>query len=118
MQNFHDTHTKVVQVTNDGRMTVLRKHVKTSPLSGEKIKLSDISLNVMRHSHKCHETVVRMKMKIGYIRKKVVRHSHECRTTVSRQSRNYRTTVTRYTFKIRPKCANLSHKCLFNETAT
>ena len=48
-----------------------------------------------------------LKMKIRYIRGKVVRHSHDCRATISR-----------FFFKIRPKFANLSHKCLFNETAT
>ena len=34
-----------------------------------------------------------------------------------RHSRDSRATITRYIFKIRPKFANLSHKCLFNETA-
>ena len=58
---------------------------KTSRLSGEKIKLSDIRTNGVRHSHECRATVVRI--------------------------------VARYIFKIRPKFANLSHKCLFNETA-
>ena len=32
---------------------------KTSRLSGEKIKLSDIRTNVARHSHECHATVIR-----------------------------------------------------------
>ena len=58
---------------------------KTSRLSGEKIKLSDIRTNGVRHSHECRATVVRI--------------------------------VSRYIFKIRPKFANLSHKCLCNETA-
>ena len=44
--------------------------------------------NVVRHSHECRVTVVRIKMKISYIRGKVVRHSHECRATVARQSRD------------------------------
>ena len=86
----------LVRVSHDGRATVLSKHAKTSRLSGEKIKLSDIGTTVVRHSHECRATVVRIKMKIRYIRGKVVR----------------------YIFKIRPKIANLSHKCLFNETAT
>ena len=33
---------------------------KTSRLSGQKIKLSDIRMNVARHSHECHATVVRI----------------------------------------------------------
>ena len=33
---------------------------KTSRLSGEKIKLSDIRTNVARHSHECRATVVRI----------------------------------------------------------
>ena len=93
-----------MQVSYDGRATVLRKHTNTSRLSDEKIKLSDIHTNVVRHSHECHATVVRMK--ISYIGGKVVRHSHECRATVAR-----------YIFKIRQKFGSLSHKCLFNETA-
>ena len=39
MRNFRDTRTNVVQVSHDGRATVLRQHAKTSRLSGEKIKL-------------------------------------------------------------------------------
>ena len=66
---------------------------KTSRLSGEKIKLSDIRTNVARHSHECRATVVRIKMKISYIRGKVVRHSHECRATVVRQSCDSRATI-------------------------
>ena len=50
---------------------------KSSRLSGDKIKLSDIRTNVVRHSHECRATVVRIKMKINYIRGKVARHSHE-----------------------------------------
>ena len=108
----------LVPVSYDGRATVLRKHANTSRLSGEKIKLSEIRTNVVRHSHECRATVVRMKMKISYIRGKVVRHSQECLATIVRESRDYPTTVVRYVFKIRPKFANFSHKCQFNETAT
>ena len=86
MQNFHDTRTNVVLVSQDGRATVLRQHAKNSRLSGEKIKLSVIRSNVVRHSHECRATVVQIKMKIRYICGKVVRHSHECRATVVRQS--------------------------------
>ena len=50
--------------------------------------VSDIRTNVVRHSHECRATVVRIKMEISYIRGKVVRHSHECRATVVRQSRD------------------------------
>ena len=86
----------LVRMSCKCRTTVLRKHAKTLRLSGEKIKLSDIRTNVVRHSHEFHATVIRIKMKISYIRGKVVR----------------------YIFKIRLKFANLSHKCLLNETAT
>ena len=115
MQNFCDTSKNVVQVSHDGRATVLRKHANTSRLSGEKIKLSDINV---QHSHNCRATVVQIKMKISYICEKVVRHSHECRKTVMRQLGDYRATVARYIFKIRLKFANLLHKCLFSETTT
>ena len=118
MQNFHDTHTNVMRVLYEGRATVLRKHANTSRLSGEKIKQSDIRANVVRHSHKCRATVVRMKMKISYILGNVVIHSHECLATVVQQSCDSCATVMRYILKVRPKFANLSHKCSFNETAT
>ena len=100
MRNFRDTRTNVVRVSHDGRTTVLRQNAKTSRLSGEKIKPSDILTNVVRHSHECRTTVVRIKMKISYIRGKVVRHSHECRATVVRQSLDYCATVARYIFKL------------------
>ena len=78
----------LVRMSCECRTTVarqsLRKHAKTSRLSGEKIKLSDIRMNVVLHSHECRATVVRIKMKISCIRGKVVRHSHECRGTVVR----------------------------------
>ena len=45
-------------------------------------------------------------------------HSRESRETLSRMSRDCRATVARYIIKIRPKFANLSHKCPFNENAT
>ena len=41
-------------------------------------------------------------------------HSRESRETLFRMSRDCRATVARYIFKIRPKFANLSHKCPFN----
>ena len=88
MRNFRDIRKKVVRVSCDGHATVLRKHANTLRLSGEKIKLSYIRTNVVRHSHECRATVIRMKMKISYIRGKVVIHSHECRATVARQSRD------------------------------
>ena len=109
MRNSRDTRTNVVRVCHDGRATVLRQHAKNSRLSGEKIKLSVIRTNVVRHSHKCRATVIRNENTI---------HSRESRETISRMSRDYRATVVRNIFKIRPKFANLSHKCLFNETAT
>ena len=78
-----------------------------------------------RHLYECRATLARMSRDCRtnlnekcYIRGKVVRHSHECCATVVRQSRDCRATVARYVFKIRPKFANLSHKCLFNEITT
>ena len=118
MRNFRDTRMNVARVSYDGRATVLRKHANTSRLCSEKIKLSNIRTNVIRHSHECLATVVRTKMKKSYIRGKVVIHSHECLANVVRQSRDYRAIVARYIFKLRPKFAKLSHKCPFNETAT
>ena len=88
MRNFRDTRSNVVRVSHDGRETVLRKHAKTSRLSGEKIKLSDIRTNVVRHLHECCATVIRIKMKISYIGWKVVRHSHECCATFAQQSQD------------------------------
>ena len=102
MQNFFDTHTNVVQVSYDGHVTVLRKHANTSQLSGERIKLRFIRTNVLRHSHKCVATVIRMKMKISYICRKVVKRYHEFPATVVRQLGDYSATVARYIFKIRP----------------
>ena len=78
--------TNVVQVSYDGRATVLRKHANTLRLSGEKIKLSNIRTNVVRHAHECLTTVVRMK--ISYIRGIVAIYSQECRATVLRLSRD------------------------------
>ena len=111
VRNFRDTRTNVVRVSHDGRATVLIQHAKNSRLFGEKIKLSDIGTNVVRHSHECRATVVRIKNE-----NKI--HSRESRETLSRMSCDSRATIARYIFKIRPKFANLSHKCLFNETAT
>ena len=99
----------LVRLSYDSRAIVLRKHANTSQLSGEKIKLSDIHTNVVRHSHECLATVVRMKMKLKL-------NSWERRETISRML-HYRATVSRYMFKIRHKFANLSHKCPFNDTA-
>ena len=76
---------------------------KTSQLSGEKIKLSDIRTNVVQHLHEYCATVVRIKIK---------------KATFPGKSCDYCMTVARFIFKIRPKFVNLSHKCLFNETAT
>ena len=59
MQNFRDTGTNVVRVPHDDGTAVLRQHVKTSQLSGEKVKLSDIHTNTVRHAQECRATVVR-----------------------------------------------------------
>ena len=72
----------------------------------------------MRHSYECHATLARMSRDCRTNLNENKLHSRESRETLSRMSRDYRTTVARYIFKIRPKFANLSQKCLFNETAT
>ena len=66
--------------------------------TGEKIKLRDIRINVVRHSHECLATVLRMKIKLKV-------HSWELHETLSKCC----ATVTKYVFKIRPDFTNLSH---------
>ena len=55
---------KVSRHSYECRASVARRSrdslAKTSRLSGEKIKLSDIRTNVARHSHECRATVVRI----------------------------------------------------------
>ena len=55
---------KFSQHSYECRVSVARRSrdslAKTSRLSGEKIKLSDIRTNVARHSHECRATVVRI----------------------------------------------------------
>ena len=54
----------LVRMSRECCTTVARRSrdglAKTSRLSGEKIKLSDIRTNVARHSHECRATVVRI----------------------------------------------------------
>ena len=76
MRKFRDSRTIVVRMPYDSRTIVARQ---SSRLSGEKIKLSDIRANVVRHSHECLATVVRMKMKLH-----VKLRSWERRETISR----------------------------------
>ena len=54
-----------------------------SLLSGEKIKLSDIQTNVVRHSNECLATIIGVKMKLSYI-------CHKCLATVMRLSHDSR----------------------------
>ena len=65
----------------DSRATVLATICREN-------KISDIRTNVVRHSHECLATVVRMKMKLKL-------HSWERRETISRISRDCHTTVAR-----------------------
>ena len=95
----------VARLSCDGRVTFVR----VSRTCRREI-LAIYNAKFSQHSCECCPTVVRIKMKISYIRRKVVR----ILTNVARLSH----TVARFIFKIRPKFANLSHKCLFNETAT
>ena len=74
-----------------------------------------------RHSYECRATLARMSHDCCTNLNENKLHSRESRETLSRMSRDScegRATVARYIFKIRPKFANLSQKCLFNETAT
>ena len=79
-----------------------------------------------RHSYECRATLARMsrdcrtnlnenKLHSRESHETLSRMSRDCRATVARLSRD---TVARYIFKIRPKFANLSQKCIFIETAT
>ena len=82
-----------------------------------------------RHSYECRATLARMSrdyrtnlnenmLHSRESRETLSRMSRDCRTNVARLSHDSRATIARYIFKIRPKFANLSQKCLFNETAT
>ena len=71
-----------------------------------------------RHSYECRATLARMSRDCRTNLNENKLHSRESRETLSRMSRDCRATVVRYIFKIRPKFANLSQKCIFNETAT
>ena len=84
MRNFCDTRVIIVRLSYDG-LEKTWEHLAT--IWREKIKLSDICSNVVRHFHECLATVIRIK--ISYIRGNVVRNSHECLATV---------TVARYIF--------------------
>ena len=102
---------KFLQHSYECRVSVARRSrdslAKTSQLSGEKIKLSDIHRNVARHSHECRTNLNENKL-----------HSRESRETLSRMSRDSRSTIATVDSRVRQKFADLSHKCLLNETAT
>ena len=51
----------LIRLSHECRTIVAQQ---SSQLSGEKIKLSDIRTNVVRHSHECLATVVQMKTKL------------------------------------------------------
>ena len=113
MRKFRETRSNVVLMSYDSLARVLTNHANNSRLSAEKIKLSNIPMNVVIHYQECIATVVRMKinlsylgiltnvsqlsyeckMKLNYIRENVVRHSHECLATVVRVSRYYHATL-------------------------
>ena len=76
----------LARMSYDSHAAVLRKHANISRLSGEKIKLSDIRTNIVRHFHECLATVMQMKIKIKL-------NSWESRETLSRMSRDCLTTV-------------------------
>ena len=60
MQQFRDTRTTVVQQSWENMRTTCDYNLR---LSGEKIKLSDIGMDVVRHFHKCLATV---KLKLSH----------------------------------------------------
>ena len=70
-----------------------------------------------RHSYECRATLARISRDCRTNLNENMLHSRESRETLS-LSHDSRATIARYIFKIRPKFANLSQKCLFNETAT
>ena len=101
---------------------------KTSRLSGEKIKLSNICT---QHSHECCATVVRIKTKISYIRAKVVRHSNAGCETVAQLSRDIFSKLDQnsricrinvYSMKLQPESCvyivNLCHEIVANYSRT
>ena len=75
------------------RTTVLTKHEKTSRLSGEKIKLSDIHTNVVRQLHECRATRTNEnenKLHSWESHETFLRMSHDCCATVARLSHDSR----------------------------
>ena len=87
---------------------------KTSRLSGEKIKLSDIRTNVARHSHECRATLARMSRDCRTNLNENMLHSRESRETLSRMSRDCRTTVARLSRDIFSKLDRNSRICRKN----
>ena len=49
VRNIRNTRTNAVRMSYDSCATVVRKHANISRLSGDKIKVSGISMNVVRH---------------------------------------------------------------------
>ena len=92
----------LVRMSYDCSGTVLKKTCEH--LATIWRKLSDIHTNVVRPLTNVSQLSYKLEMKIEL-------HSWERRE-------NYRATVARYNFKIRPKFANLLHKYPFNDTAT
>ena len=107
-------------MSQDCRVTVVQQsydvHASVANMSPRNFgeftmrKFRDSRTIVARMQYNSRATVVRMKTKLKL-------RSWERRITISRmsrdcirQSRDYRATIPRYIFKIRPKIANLSHK--------
>ena len=121
MRNFRDTRTNVARVSHDGRTTVARQSCENLATIWRENKTK-------RHSYECRATLARMSRDCRTNLNENKLHSRESRETLSQMSRDCRATVARLSrdsrgraqniFKIRPKFANLSQKCIFNETAT
>ena len=80
-RNFCDTRTNVARVSHNGL-------AKTSRLSGEKIKLSNIRMNVAQHSHECRTNLNENKLPSRDSHETLSRMSCDSRATIARQSRN------------------------------
>ena len=87
---------------------------KTSRLSGEKIKQSDIRTNVARHSYECRATLARMSRDCRTNLNENKLHSRESRETLSRMSCDSRATIARQSRDIFSKLDRNSRICRKN----
>ena len=93
MRTFRDTRTNVVRMSHESRASVAQRSRDSLEKTCEHLWTIWRENKTKQHSYKCRATLLRM--------------SQDCRVTLVRF----------FFFKIRPKLANLSHKCPFSETA-